>query len=310
MMKKFLISFLKFVLFAGIFYLVFIIIWGEFSPVKKNLRYRLKPDGHTFSRLKELRETKDVDILFLGSSHTYRGFDNRVFDAEGYKTFNMGSNSQTPIQTEYLLENYLDSLDPKLVIYEVCPFVFNLDGVESSMEIIANDDLNKYTLSMVLKQNHLKVYNAYLYTTYRRLFFDDLENTKESVKNNNDTYIKGGFVDISMFYYEKEHFAPQQWEQNAKQIESFENILSMLRKRNIKLLLVQAPVTSDLYNSYGNNDDFDHAMKEYGAYHNFNKTLTLTDTVHFFDFHHLNRKGIEIFNKEIVNLIDEQGDLK
>lgn len=295
-------------LYAGICYLVLIIIWGQFSPVKKNLRYRLKPDGHTFSRLKELRETKDVDVLFLGSSHTYRGFDNRIFDAEGYKTFNMGSNSQTPIQTAYLLESYLDSLNPKLVIYEVCPFVFNLDGVESGMEIIANDNLNSHMLRMVLNQNHLKVYNAFFYTTYRRLFFNDLENTKEDIKNNNDTYIKGGFVDISMFFYEKEHFDKQNWERNEKQIKSFERIVKILQERNIKLLLVQAPVTSDLYISYRNNDAFDQAMRNYAPYYNFNETLKLTDTVHFFDFHHLNRKGIEIFNKEIVDLVNDNSD--
>ena len=101
----------------------------------------------------------------------------------------MGSNSQTPIQTEYLLENYLDSINPKLVVYEVCPFVFSLDGVESSMEIIANDELHDNSASLIIKQNHLKVYNAMIYTLYRRLFYNDLASTQESFKNNNDTYI-------------------------------------------------------------------------------------------------------------------------
>ena len=283
-----------------------IILWGEFSPVKKNLRYQIRPDGHTFSRLKELRKIKNIDILFLGSSHTYRGFDNRIYEKEGLKAFNLGSNSQTPIQTKYLLDNYLDSLNPKVVVFEVCPFVFNLDGVESSMEIIANDALNEHTLNLVFKQNHLKVYNAIIFTAYRRLFYNDLEDTKEKIKNNNDTYIPGGFVDIKLFYYKKEQFESQQWLPNIKQMRSFVRIVDMLKEKNIELLLVQAPVTSDLYNSYENNLQFDQEMEKFGTYYNFNESLKLTDSVHFFDFHHLNRNGIEIFNHEILDILKER----
>jgi len=305
-MRNFFISFFKFVLFAGVFYILMIILWGEFSPIKKNLRYRIKPDGHTFSRLKELRSTQDVDLLFLGSSHTYRGFDNRIYKKSGFSSFNMGSNSQTPLQTEYLLENYLDSLRPKLVVYEVCPFVFSLDGVESSLEIIANDGIQDNSLGLTLKQNHLKVYNAMIFTTYRRLFFNDLENTKEGIKNNNDTYIPGGFVDIKMMHYSKEHFENTHWVRDSKQFASFENVLSMLNARNIKTILIQAPVTSDLYNSYDNNPEFDRLMNGYGEYYNFNESLQLNDSIHFFDFHHLNRNGLEVFNNGVLDIVSKK----
>ena len=305
-MRIFFITFFKFVLFASVFYILMIILWGEFSPVKKNLRYRIKPDGHTFSRLKELRSTQDIDLLFLGSSHTYRGFDNRIFKKVGYSSFNMGSNSQTPLQTEYLLENYLDSLRPKFVIYEVCPFVFSLDGVESSLEIIANDEIQDNSFELTFKQNHLKVYNAMIFTFYRRLFFNDIETTKEGFKNNNDTYISGGFVDIKMMYYNKEKFDNQHWLKDPKQFASFENIMHMLEERNIEIILVQAPVTTDLYNSYDNNPEFDMLMKGYAEYYNFNETLQLTDSIHFFDFHHLNRNGLEVFNNSMLDIVSKK----
>ncbi len=305
-MRNFFITFFKFVLFAGVFYILMIILWGEFSPIKKNLRYRIKPDGHTFSRLKELRSTQNVDLLFLGSSHTYRGFDNRIFKKAGFSSFNMGSNSQTSLQTEYLLDNYVDVLRPKLVIFEVCPYVFSLDGVESSLEIIANDDIQENSIELALKQNHLKVYNAMIFTLYRRLFFNDLENTKEGINNNNDTYISGGFVDIKMMHYNKQHFENSHWLKDAKQFASFENILGMLEERNIKTILIQAPVTSDLYNSYDNNLEFDKLMKGYGEYFNFNETLQLNDSIHFFDFHHLNSNGLELFNNSVLDIISKK----
>lgn len=306
-MKRFLISFFKFSLLSMVFYFLMIISWGEVSPIKKNLRYRLKPDGHTFSRLKEVRSNGNIDLLFLGSSHTYRGFDTRVFNKYGYQSFNLGSNSQTPLQTEYLLNKYLDSLNPKIVVFEVCPYVLALDGVESSMEIISNEPISSELISLSLNQNHLKVYNVLLYSFFRRVFKNDLE-TSEPIHNNNDTYIPGGFVEIDLIHYKKLDFPKKTWEKNVKQFEALHRIIEKLHNRNIKLLLVQAPVTKDLYDSYLNNSEFDREMELLGNYKNFNESLKLNDSLHFFDFHHLNRLGIDIFNARIVEELSQIKD--
>ena len=61
------------------------------------------------------------------------------------KTFNLGSSSQTPIQTKMLLDEHLDRLNPKLVVFEVYPVVFQLEGVESALDFIANTEFNSRT---------------------------------------------------------------------------------------------------------------------------------------------------------------------
>ena len=88
------------------------------------------------TRLNEVKNIKNIDILFLGSSHTYRGFDTRVFKKNGYNSFNLGSSSQSPIQTLTLTKRYLNQLNPKLIVYEVYPTTFTIDGIESSLDII------------------------------------------------------------------------------------------------------------------------------------------------------------------------------
>jgi hypothetical protein len=122
-MKKFLKSITIFSLSTIGIYILLIIVWGEIAPdiLKKNMNYRIGSKGHMYSRIQELRETKNIDILFLGSSHSYRGFDTRIFSGNGYKSFNLGSSSQTHIQSNILLKRYIDQLIPKLVIYEVNP---------------------------------------------------------------------------------------------------------------------------------------------------------------------------------------------
>ena len=42
--------------------------------------------------------TINIDVLVLGSSHAYRGFDPRIFKKAGIKLFNFGSSGQTLLQ--------------------------------------------------------------------------------------------------------------------------------------------------------------------------------------------------------------------
>ena len=107
----------------------------------KNVRNCVGCYGHLFTRVKEAKETKNPDILFLGSSHAYRGLDPRIFAEEGITSFNLGSSSQTPINTQVLLHQYLDQIQPKMVIYEVYAGTLTSDGVESSLDLLISSPL-------------------------------------------------------------------------------------------------------------------------------------------------------------------------
>ncbi|MFN9798593.1 MAG: hypothetical protein ACK54P_01135, partial [Bacteroidota bacterium] len=84
-MKLFLRRLAAFACFASIVYLLLLMIWGNiFGEWKlQNILYRRAGHGHSFSRFREADTTKNVDLLFLGSSHAYRGFDTRIFDSAG-----------------------------------------------------------------------------------------------------------------------------------------------------------------------------------------------------------------------------------
>jgi hypothetical protein len=285
-------------------YVLFLIFWGEFVPkeYQKNLNYNVGSSGHIYSRLKEVKYTKGVDILFLGSSHTYRGFDTRIFQEKGYTTFNLGSSSQTPLQTRLLLNRYLDQLDPKIVIYEVYPLTLTMDGVESSLDLMANDKNDFGSIHLALQQKHIKVYNTMLYSFYRD-FFHRNDGCREYVTKLDDHYVKGGYVEKDLKFYKNVQYTKQEWELNSKQFEIFNQIVKELKKRKIKVFLVQAPISSSLYNSYTNNKNYDRKMKHYGDYYNFNKLMMLNDSLHFYDANHLNQLGVELFNKKLIETV-------
>lgn len=307
-MEKFLKSVFLFLLFSMVFYVSLLCLLGDNVLKKANLNfvYKVGSYGHMNTRLKEINDYENIDVLFLGSSHSYRGFDTRIFEKSNISSFNLGSSSQTPIQTEYLLNKYLDKLNPKVIVYEVYAGTFCFDGVESSVDLIANSKNDFETIKMAAKQNNITVYNTLLFGFYKQLLNSN-DDFKEPIVKKEDTYIKGGFVQRKMEELNDTKSFPKtnKWQFNEKQFLAFQEILKLIKSKNIKLLLVQSPITSKLYNSYTNNNVFDVRINKFGNYYNFNKLMNLDDKKYFYDYDHLNQKGVELYNKEIIKVVQK-----
>lgn len=306
-MKKFITNISLFLLISSIIYLLLLFIWGNIVPqfLRPNLNYYTGSHGHLYSRLKEVKRVENVDILFLGSSHSYRGFDTRIFKKNGYNSFNLGSRAQTPIQTLTLVKRYLERLNPKLIIVEVYPLIFSLDGVESSLDLIANDRNDIYSYEMAIKLNNIKTYNSLLYGTIRDCFSLN-DSFIEPVRNGYDTYIPGGFVEKDINYYNPKPFEKEKLELKDDQLTSFKELIEIFRVNNIDLILVYAPITKTRYSSFLNTSYFDSLMSNFAEYYNFNEILPLNDSIHFFDDNHLNQNGVEIFNKMLIEIIENR----
>ena len=277
------------------------------SYLKPNLIYKIGANGHMFTRMQEAQRIKKPDVLILGSSHAYRGYDTRIFKEYGYRAFNLGSSAQTPIQTLTLLLQYLDKIRPETIIYDVNPRMFFSDGVESSLDIIANDKVDKHTIEMAFEVNHIKTYNALIYGI-KRDWFNLNHSFEESKIKGNDKYVQGGFVETKMEYYRPAGIKKRAIKFQKNQVKAFEKSIEEIEKRGINLVLVFGPISKELYSSYSNMDDFNSKMKSYAEhykakYYNFNKISNLSDSQHFSDEHHLNQKGVKAFNHDLLNSI-------
>ncbi len=310
-MKRFIRSFFLFLLFTFAFYAIMVFLWGNLMPqsLKPNLNYRLGTYGHMYTRLAEVKTVQDVDVLVIGSSHAYRGIDPRYFKRENITLFNLGSSSQTPLQSRVLLKRYLKQLNPELIIFEVYPGTFSNDGVESSVDLIANEKNDLHTLSMTFAINHIKVYNTFLLGSIRDLLRMNDGYSEPRVKGE-DTYIPGGYVEKRERHFRHEIHPASEWQFVKKQFRIFSRTIQDLSQKDINFILVNAPITSSLYDSYSNNSLFDSIMKQHGRYYNFNEMMQLDDSLHFYDSHHLNQEGVLLFNQKIISLLrEEQGFL-
>lgn len=305
-MKKFIIQSAAFILFLSVFLCVGVIVWGTFFPylLKKNIKYHPAAYGHMYSRIKDVSATKNVDILFIGSSVCYRGFDTRIFQQHGYSAFNLGSSNQTHLQSEVLLKHYLQALQPKLVVYEVSPIVLSADGVESALDIISNDKIDFASLQMALRINNTKVYSSLLYAYFKQLTAKN-QNLSEPAIRDSIKYIQGGYEESPMQFFISDSVFPSRNYSLAKtQVNSFLRNLQFLQSHNIPYILVQAPNTKAVYKTIQNTSQIDSLYNASGTYFNFNTVPDFSDTLHFYDFNHLNQQGVILFNKKIISILD------
>ncbi len=309
MLRKFISTFSAFIFISIVSYLILILAWGFIAPEKFRNNLSL-PDnqGYLEDRLKNAKDVKDVDILFLGPSTTYRGFDPRIFEKSGYNVFNFGSSSQTPKQTNLILNNYLDSLNPKLVVYDVYPGVFNADGVEPSLDfIIHNEDLNE-TYPLLWKNFNIKVVNALIFKGITHLLSLNIPGSLERIKE--DAYIEGGFVERDIKYNgEINQIFSSNWDLREDQLNEFEKNINILKNQKIPYLLVRVPIPQVRYNSKKNNLYIDSLFSSKGSFINFQDKLKLSDSLDFLDNTHLNQNGVEKINRKFIQYISNNFNL-
>lgn len=276
----------------------------------RNVPYPVGGYGHMHTRVREAATSGKVDILFLGSSHAYRGFDTRIWAQHGFSSFNFGSSAQSLIQSELLLKCSMKELDPQVIIMEVNPILFSSDGVESALDLIANRPIDLATVGMVYREKHIKTTNALFYGTLRQTLGID-DGLVESAQEDDGQYIPGGFVERKTGRYQPEAEADQKESEEfvTEQIEAFDRILQLAHRTGKKLILVEAPVPHFTYaHMLAPQREFEKFMASRRAvFLNMNGKVALTDTLHFTDGHHLNQAGVELFNAALIDTLTGSG---
>ena len=301
-MKGFISISLKFIGFLVPVFIVIFIIWSSVPVLRNTSNIRFTEDQFSSLRLKELKKVNNIDILFIGSSLCYRGFDTRIFKKYGYNTFNVGTSSQTPMQTKYLLKQYLKKLNPKLVIYSIDPFVSSIgSGVESATNIISNRYLSdSLTIQMVNEQNDIKVYNTFAYCFLRnKLLIDNNQIGTDKTQK----YIPGGYVEKMITYYKYDNPPSIKYNFDGKQLNALKEITHYLKRYNQDFFFVFPPITSGRYKSISNSIYFVESIKMFGDLYNFNGKVGLDDSLHFYDDRHLNQRGVEIYNHKLLEVL-------
>lgn len=291
-MKKFLKNILAFIVFFIIVYFAALFCLSQVTIKKMNLLAK-QPDN-TFFRLYDISKIDSLDILFIGSSHSYMSFNTYVFDSLGYNTFNMGTISQRAVQSKFIYDNYLKRINIKLIIMEVNPLTIRIDDTESIINLVNSSPPSIDYLRMSSNSMNPILINTTLLRCSEHLI-------GKSVKepNNRQNYYKGfsGANGNNKTLNHKNIILDKHI--IKEQLNALTELVNLWKNKNQKYILIQAPVTSNHYKSWLYSRQTDSIFNSLGSYINYNGVLKLNDTTNFTDYQHLNTKGSKILSFRI-----------
>ncbi len=278
-----------------------------------------------------------LDMVFLGSSHSYCTFDPEIFDNElGINSFQMGMPLQHPDSTYYTLKEVLNYQKPKIVVMEVYWDLlkndFELNQVKTLFQVLDNEDLKEeyikeeFPLSEKIKYNtNILKYQAD-YFAYKGNEYKNKVKNKFNVKDKEtkkqigiEEYKSKGYVYSNYKMLEDEYDKTNQFKNlNGKDFE-FSNkqkdfllkIINLCKENNIKLVFVTAPIANVSIDYIENYDLIHNKISDFAKENNIfyidyniiNREENLLTNDNFRDDAHLNHSGVEIVSNHFINIL-------
>lgn len=280
-----------------------------------------------------------LDIVFLGSSHSYCTFDPEIFD-KSLKTssFQMGMPLQYMDSTYYTLLEILNYQTPKFVILEVywdmIDDEFELNQAKTLFQVMRNKDLEKDYIKKVFPLSQKVKYNTNIFKYQKDYFAYKNNELKERIEKNFNVaqkskekqqgiekYRSRGYTycDYNMLpdEYDKtnqfKNFDGKQWEIENSQKIYIQKIVDICRNNNIDIIFVTAPIANVSMEKIKNynyiHDTIDKfAMKnnvKYVDYNIVNLNEKILSNDNFRDDAHLNHSGVEIVDKHFIKWLKD-----
>ena len=255
--------------------------------------------GHTLERFDNFRPETKYDILVFGSSTANRSIDPATFKRKGLIVYNLGTDDQTPLNTEILVKHYVPLAKPKLVILDLYNRVFCQSPYESAADIIQNCNSDKAALNMALQLGDIRGLNM---LAVRMATEDHAPILKfEDTLCNGFRPMKQSINDFSPDNY--------RYYTSKKHLDAFEKTLAYLQKKNIPVLLTIQP--KPVYYLEQNRRDFRKDIEPILRKYNLSVLeLTMPETglqiVDYADISHLNANGAVKYSEALVRSVQLQ----
>ena len=290
----------------------------------ERLADRVTLDSRGRNRIREFYKHKaNVDVLFLGSSHAYMGFNPYLFDdALHVNSFNLGSSGQNPILTYHLLQEALRmGHKPILVVMETYWRILerHKEDYDYASYVFRNMKYSKNKLSLLG--------SAFEFPSALRLisrFHNDrylLELCAKSLAGADvGRYIGKGYVEFNTIVSQdlllNSTLDLQEVSLELRLLHYLERIVDLARENGTHIIFVSSPLPPTIIrNSRGYHNVHNIIKKiadkhgvEYIDYNVPGDDLPMLADEDFKDTHHLNKGGVEIFNRDLIQrLIDIYG---
>lgn len=292
--------------------------------------------GTFITELKDKNE--DIDILFLGSSRSFRGIDTASLTEDlGVNVFNLSYESPTYFTTYYLLKEAYDICQPQEVYLEVSTQNFKRTTSKHELDVYQqltkknrtdykeNSDFEYTEFSLFEFSNFLNNFSNGMFAHNLECKFGDDENLARGVNTKKSTYKGMGYLESSVVADKKDLILPESYFQdgklwgddfaNKKQLKYFYKIIEFCQSKNIKVTLYSPPYPEEIFSP--NKDSFvafdlflNDIMNDYGVdfidFSKIKKDIITLKIDMFYDANHCNSKGAKMIEPVLVEIINQK----
>lgn len=320
-----------------IFVLVFSVIYKKIENRYAEAASKNTINVWTRSRFDEFYalEEKSLDMVFIGSSHSYCTFDPENFDSVlGTSSWQLGTPQQHYDTSLYVLKEVYKTQRPKLVVLELywdmMDEKFDMKQANSFFEAVNNEKIqadyvkNVFPLSEKVKYTLLPIRYQQDYFAYENNELEKKAEEKFGVhsreaaeSNGTEYYLAKGYTYCDTVIPDSELDETNQfkgvdgskWEADKTQLKYIEEFVSLCREYGSEVVFVTAPIANvsiDYIDNYENihntmADIADSMGVKYLDFNEVNMTEKLFELENFRDDAHLNDSGVKKADAYYVN---------
>lgn len=316
---------------------VFLIIVGvAFNKI--GAKYKAAADKNIINAFTQQRynefyeqEPNSIDMVFIGSSHSYCTFDPEIIDPIlGTSSWQLGTPLQHYDTSYYVLKEVLNYQKPKKVVLElywdILKDEFEMKQANTFFEVLKNQSLKDEYIKNVFPLNEKVKYNLFPIRYQQDYFAYEANEIQTKIEEKygvekkatpeivgTEYYRSRGYTFCDVVMPENEYnetnqfknFDGEDWEFNNVQKKYIKKIIELCEKEGIELYFVTAPI-ANVSMEYIENYDVVHNTvaefaKEYGIpyidYNIVNKETGMLQNENFRDDAHLNHSGVQIVDK-------------
>ena len=214
----------------------------------------------------------------------------------------MASSAQSPIQTEYLVNKYIDKIKPKIFIYIPNMVSFTSDGVEGWLFLVNNlEQYDARFLRETISSNNYYLYNALCFN-----IIDHNLGKPKPVKSKTEYYLGSGCVGFTTIlgdtsYYASDYSKKDSCKIPPKQKEAFDRMMKVLYEKKIPVVIAQTPIYQPFFKCYLNPNEIDDYFRSFPGVHYVNFNYNGFDEYDFWDQQHMNSNGVAKFDNMLID---------
>ncbi len=292
--------------YITLFSVLYFIRIGNVPLVYRTTQGNVFKGGLTYKKFQDFDKNEKYDIIILGSSHAYRGYDPVIFESYGYKIYNLGTSAQTLLSSYVIARNYINKNNCGTVIIDLYDRIFKKKGVESLSDVSQNIESDVAAAELCMRSGDLRAVNMFTLRMFCKL---------DEPLNSDTLYLNNGFQASNKQLTLPGHPTDADYVSNKETLHYFAKLIRYLHSEGIRVILAEHPlpyiysIPEDKHAVFKN--DINKITAGYNIpWYDFMNDSSMTEIANFADENHLNYRGVQEYNHKLIKAMQKDGALK